>query len=169
MGRHAEGWTIRRDGARGTWRVRFRHLGRRIELSTGLRDESEALVRAKRLYEERTGNVIGYIEPKRTWPHHRGVYAVQGAGGYIKIGWANNVNRRLRALQTGHPEVLRLLAVLDGGRELERALHVRLGMHRALGEWFRPTPEVLRAVLQIMPCETATPCCDEQPRKVRAA
>lgn len=77
------------------------------------------------------------------------VYFIQhGAtvSGAIKIGTTQgNPYARLRALQTGAPEPLRLLAAIDGGPLEERALHQRFAAHRlrADGEWFAASAELL--------------------------
>ena len=45
------------------------------------------------------------------------VYFIQGrSGGLIKIGWANDVTRRLRQLQIGSPVPLRVLRQVPSGR-----------------------------------------------------
>jgi hypothetical protein len=57
-----------------------------------------------------------------------------------KIGRAQNVETRLKAIQTGNHEPLSLLGVLAGGKELEREIHAMLADTRVRGEWFRPSP-----------------------------
>lgn len=57
--------------------------------------------------------------------------------GDVKIGFATDVLRRVKTLQTSHPTKLRILRVLDGGKEDERALHERFSALRQTGEWFR--------------------------------
>jgi hypothetical protein len=72
------------------------------------------------------------------------VYFVQrGTDGPVKIGSAEDVGKRVRTLQTGSPERLRLLATVPGGSSLEGLIHERLGAHRIRGEWFRPHAAVL--------------------------
>jgi hypothetical protein len=44
--------------------------------------------------------------------------------------------RRLQELQTGNPRALVLAALVDGGPDDERKLHVDLAVHRVRGEWF---------------------------------
>ena len=66
-----------------------------------------------------------------------GVYLIQGAdGGLVKIGKANNAERRLKKIQRFSPVRLRLLAVAEGGRRLETQLHRKYREHRMWGEWF---------------------------------
>ena len=78
------------------------------------------------------------------------VYFVQaGKSGPIKIGFATDLTKRIASLQTGCPDDLRLLAVVDGGREVERRMHNRVAGDRIRGEWFRPTAEVLALVAEV--------------------
>lgn len=60
----------------------------------------------------------------------------------IKIGRAKNVSKRLQALQTSSPAMLKLLKTipvegLGAARELERSLHQQFQSLRLNGEWFR--------------------------------
>ena len=60
----------------------------------------------------------------------------------IKIGRAKNVSKRLQALQTSSPAVLKLLKTipvegLAATRSLELALHEQFKALRINGEWFR--------------------------------
>lgn len=63
--------------------------------------------------------------------------------GPCKLGTSANPDRRLKSLQTGHPEPLRIfhVAEVEGERKraklLERLLHRDIRYHRAHGEWFR--------------------------------
>ncbi|MGK3989282.1 YozE family protein [Sorangium sp. So ce136] len=83
------------------------------------------------------------------------VYFIQaGPSGPIKIGYSGGpVERRLAALQTGHPETLCVLATMDGDRFTEAELHRRFHGYRLSGEWFKPEPDLmdLIAVLQQKP------------------
>lgn len=72
------------------------------------------------------------------------IYFVQSEhGGEIKIGRAEDVARRLVGLQVGRPDKLVLLAAAAAPAAQERALHARFAPHRAKGEWFYPTPELV--------------------------
>lgn len=71
------------------------------------------------------------------------IYFIQaGVRGPIKIGWAQDVERRRETLQVGNPARLRILAVVDCGRERESEIHGMLRAHRIAGEWFRNCKEV---------------------------
>jgi hypothetical protein len=64
----------------------------------------------------------------------------------IKIGYTGSecVNTRLNALQTGNASRLKVLACVPGGMSDEAALHAKFASSRVGGEWFRPSPELLR-------------------------
>lgn len=78
------------------------------------------------------------------------IYFVQaGEFGSIKIGYTNDLARRLGALQTGCPHPLTVLGVIDPGEpEMEMALHSKFSQHRSSGEWFAPTEEIVEYISQ---------------------
>jgi hypothetical protein len=56
---------------------------------------------------------------------------------YVKIGWAlRNPWSRMRELQTGCPEALRMMAAAPGTRDEERRLHETFAELHYRGEWF---------------------------------
>lgn len=62
-------------------------------------------------------------------------------GEFIKIGKANNVERRMKELQTGNPKKLEILKIIKCSNEqeayeLERFLHSILHSVQSFGEWF---------------------------------
>lgn len=72
------------------------------------------------------------------------VYFMQGeSGGPIKIGKTTDVDARRAGVQTGHPDLLRVLAVVSGELDEEKRLHLRFRKSRLKGEWFKPTPDLL--------------------------
>jgi hypothetical protein len=77
------------------------------------------------------------------------VYFIQaGEGGPVKIGFANNPYERVAGLQTGHPEVLRLRAIMPGSAADEAALHQRFSGTRIRGEWFEPCQSIMEIIAQ---------------------
>jgi hypothetical protein len=76
------------------------------------------------------------------------VYFIESTGnGRIKIGFTTgDVETRRRALQTGSPEPLRVLAMIQGDEKLERRLHVRFAADRIVGEWFTPSDALVSFV-----------------------
>lgn len=82
------------------------------------------------------------------------VYFIQaGEDGPIKIGVTAEPGDRLRILQSGHYEELRLLcAPYCGARgdTIEKRLHRGLSAYHIRGEWFRPARRVLVTVNAIL-------------------
>lgn len=66
------------------------------------------------------------------------VYVIRaGKNNPVKIGVAKKPLVRLKTLQTGNPQTLRLLLVVPGGERLEAALHHRFAEYRLdRSEWF---------------------------------
>jgi hypothetical protein len=70
----------------------------------------------------------------------------------IKIGYTSGDPKgRFRALQTGSPDRLTLVAVMDGDVKEERELHRRFGKYRLFGEWFEPHPELIEFITEGKP------------------
>ena len=66
------------------------------------------------------------------------IYFVKSKGAaFVKIGVAADVAKRVKALQTGYPQKLKVLAVLPGSYETESGLHELFASSRRQGEWFR--------------------------------
>jgi predicted GIY-YIG superfamily endonuclease len=70
------------------------------------------------------------------------VYFIQsGPNGPVKIGKANDVDQRLRELQTGNPKELHIRVVLicassSNALHMEKVFHRRFKRFRMRGEWF---------------------------------
>lgn len=56
--------------------------------------------------------------------------------GMIKIGRSKDPSKRLKQLQTGNPNKLRLIASFNGQGWKEKILHESLKKFRKEGEWF---------------------------------
>lgn len=68
------------------------------------------------------------------------IYFIQaGEDGPVKIGKANNPQKRLAVLQTGSSDRLYIRAVLDAPDEAEKHLHKTLAGAKMRGEWFSPS------------------------------
>lgn len=71
--------------------------------------------------------------------------------GQIKIGRSVDPDHRLRTLQTGCPDRLRIEALVAAAGDTERLLHQDLAAFRQRGEWFAPAAwEVLRPALRAL-------------------
>ena len=64
------------------------------------------------------------------------VYFVLMGSGVIKIGHTVNLDVRLKNLQGGCADAIELIAVIPGGRRLERELHDIFRDERLRGEFF---------------------------------
>lgn len=70
----------------------------------------------------------------------------------VKIGFTNNLQNRLRTIQTSHPEkiVIHHYIEFDSEKEMrnaEKKLHETLRHIRKKGEWFNLSPE--NAILEL--------------------
>ncbi|MGX7895515.1 GIY-YIG nuclease family protein [Tsuneonella sp. HG222] len=77
------------------------------------------------------------------------VYFVQAETGQIKIGLADNVDRRFAVLRSHSPVPLRLLATKQGNHEQEWFYHQIFHRHRLHGEWFDPHQSILDEIAAI--------------------
>jgi HK97 family phage prohead protease len=63
----------------------------------------------------------------------------------VKIGTTNNLQRRLKEMQTSSPTKLNVLKIIEGaGRVEEIGLHKRFDNYHIMGEWFDLDGELLR-------------------------
>lgn len=92
---------------------------------------------------------------RRVPPPHPGVYAVRGAGGFIKIGKAvsdEGIASRIRSLQCAHPVRLEYLGCLSRDPGDEGRFHKMFEAHRVDdgggSEWFHPAQEVLSGIAE---------------------
>jgi hypothetical protein len=73
----------------------------------------------------------------------------------IKIGQTTNLTKRLRALQTGSPDQLKVLATIPD-EAFDAPYHLKFRESWAgHGEWFHPTPELMEFIQTLLP-STAT-------------
>jgi hypothetical protein len=81
------------------------------------------------------------------------IYVIQSGDNTLKIGKANDVRKRARALQTAHPFQLRVLRKFEVGAAdvlpLEKEIHKRLKEYRLHGEWFRVQPSIAIRVIEM--------------------
>ncbi len=71
------------------------------------------------------------------------VYFIQsGETGPFKIGWSQNVERRLAELQVANPSQLFLRGMVPGTMESEQEFHRRFQEAHVTGEWFQNSVEL---------------------------
>jgi hypothetical protein len=93
-------------------------------------------------------------------------YIRSGEDGPVKIGWTGGtVESRLRALQTGNSQQLRIVGLFPGHTQAEeRQLHAQLSGFRLQGEWFEPQVlGVLARTEKWRPTEGAYPGDEHDP------
>lgn len=74
-------------------------------------------------------------------------YIIQaGPTGPVKIGRADDPESRLVTLQTGHPDELRIIRLVDTAFDSEGAFHEEFAHLRLRGEWFRFHPDMMTFV-----------------------
>lgn len=93
------------------------------------------------------------------------VYFIQ-CGNYIKIGHADDPERRLRELQTGNPNKLELLGYVSGDIVREREIHFTFADFRTDGEWFELTTDILAYLQQNKADSVATRKSKLVPKRV---
>lgn len=74
-----------------------------------------------------------------------------GEDGPIKIGFTKRIRHRLAVVQVDNPSMVRLIAVMEGGRKEEFVLHKRFEEHRLYGEWFDPDNELVAFISTLQP------------------
>jgi len=85
------------------------------------------------------------------------VYFIQsGNNGPIKIGMAENVDRRLSELQEGNPYKLNIISVMDcysvsHADETEKRIHKLFSKKRIRGEWFKASISLAKLNDTLMP------------------
>lgn len=75
--------------------------------------------------------------------------------GKVKIGFSTQRQKRFSAIMTECPEPVELLVTMRGTIEDEHALHIRFALHRHIGEWFRPAPELLAYIDEVRRAPTS--------------
>jgi hypothetical protein len=77
------------------------------------------------------------------------IYFIQGeSGGPIKIGYATDVYSRLKTLQTGHPDNLKILCAMPGNYDDEKKYHQKFAEYRIRGEWFKPCEAMIEIAIK---------------------
>lgn len=72
------------------------------------------------------------------------IYMIRaGDDGPVKIGFTNDVTRRVTKMQTDHYQRLVMMRVFDGGPREEALLHGRFAELRLVGEWFTFSDDML--------------------------
>lgn len=68
----------------------------------------------------------------------------------VKVGYAQNVPKRMESCQTWCPYPVVLLGTIPGDRQVEKQIHDHLYQWRALGEWFAYCDKVKEIIDSIL-------------------
>lgn len=98
-------------------------------------------------------DLLNLFRGRNATPGGSFIYVVRDQTGRAKVGVSQDPTRRLRELQTGHPEALELVwcAVTPGdGYSIETVVKRTTRLPRASGEWFLASPDdVITLVSQV--------------------
>lgn len=90
------------------------------------------------------------VPPVRAWQERQTasldpvIYFVQVDGaGPIKIGFTENLEKRIQGMLTATPGTIKVLATRPGTLAEERVLHQRFAHLRVSREWFRPEEDLI--------------------------
>lgn len=78
-------------------------------------------------------------------PKHGKIYFLRRADGLVKIGYTDNLKRRMSSLTRSHG-TLEVLRVINGDRRRERQIHHQFVHLNEFGEWFRATDHLIVAI-----------------------
>lgn len=102
----------------------------------GIDDQIRAAKAARRLGLDRGVKIVYFVQVETDGP--------------IKIGFTVDMAGRFGALQTSSPHALRLLGTVPGDEERERQIHEEFEHLRMQGEWFKPAPELLDFIAEVL-------------------
>lgn len=86
----------------------------------------------------------------------------------VKIGFSEDVRSRFAQIKNGGAtRDVSFLGYMPGDRDLEKHLHHKFSAHRAYGEWFRSTPELLAMIDAV--CDKQMPSSAKVPPEKRVA
>ena len=110
----------------------------------------------------RSLNIGCYIEPAGTLPFAingiskeevdrlsgvQVVYFIEAVGlERVKIGYTDNLRRRLTVISSYCPVAVKVLAIVRGSRQEENSYHKRFASARIRGEWFQMTVPLKRMI-----------------------
>jgi hypothetical protein len=74
------------------------------------------------------------------------VYFIRREDGLVKIGYSCDPTKRLSQLKQQHQCGMTMLATIKGARRREKELHTRFAAHRAQGEWFFASKDLMEFI-----------------------
>lgn len=82
------------------------------------------------------------------------IYIISNSNGFVKVGVSKNPTKRVKQLQTGNGEKLKLLFTEEFECTRKHLLHIEKKIHKDLsqkcskqiGEWFQISPEQIQSI-----------------------
>lgn len=100
--------------------------------------------------------LLGFVNKDELGARSRVYFCTDGLR--IKIGYTEqDVNKRIKDLQTACSAPISLLATIPGHRKTESALHKRFKPYRKNGEWFDPHTELVQYIESISDTSASGP------------
>jgi hypothetical protein len=108
-------------------------------------------MRAEYLVERKRKKKAGLLKEIKQNGGGRYIYFIQEEfGGNIKIGVANDPEKRLANLQSANPKRLKIVGRFEAGKLAERLRHKMFGEFRLEGEWFSPEESLTSYILDLL-------------------
>lgn len=85
------------------------------------------------------------------------------SGQYVKIGISEAPQRRIASIQTSNPDELEVLAVVEGGAQLEAEMHRRFAALHYRGEWFRDDTTIRQVIAGMQTLTSRKPLKEPPP------
>lgn len=70
------------------------------------------------------------------------IYFIKACSKFVKIGTSNDIDKRVKSMQTSQARTIKVVAVLNGSFQTESGLHELLKGSHYKGEWFKTTEEL---------------------------
>ena len=92
---------------------------------------------------------ISIAKDSRSKKSESAVYFAEKSDGLIKIGFAHDVEARMKQISAMAGSNLSILVTTNGGSIEEASLHRRFASAKRHGEWFEPAPELLNFITEL--------------------
>jgi hypothetical protein len=75
------------------------------------------------------------------------IYFIQAEpGGLVKIGYTENLDKRLRIIQSHSPLKMKIIGKIRGSRATEAEIHSKFNKDRKHGEWFVSSERLMKLI-----------------------
>jgi len=71
------------------------------------------------------------------------IYFIAQNNSMVKIGYSQNINKRIKSLKTASPFPLLLLGYMEGNKKFEKEIQDKFRKYHMMLEWFKVCDEIL--------------------------